>query len=59
MEDRIICKKCMKGFLIKEILYGGIIFNRIKIITFFCPYCDFRNTHKFKLNETQFQKEID
>jgi len=59
MEERLICKKCMKGFLMKEILYGGIIFSRTKTIILYCPYCDFRNSHKFKLNESQYQKECE
>ena len=57
MENRIICPKCMKAYLLKEILYSGTIFGRKKIISFYCPLCDFRNDKKFKINENQYQEE--
>lgn len=51
------CPICKKGYLVKETFFNGIIFNRIKTVIFYCPYCDFRNTHIFRLNENQYQRE--
>jgi ssDNA-binding Zn-finger/Zn-ribbon topoisomerase 1 len=53
-----LCPKCKKGYLVKETLFNGIIFNRQKIEIFFCPQCDFKNKIVFKLNEQQYQEEI-
>jgi hypothetical protein len=54
-----LCPRCRKGYLVKEIFYEGVIFNRRKVIVFYCPYCSFKNKHILKINEMQFQKEID
>ena len=54
-----LCPKCKKGYLVKEILYEGVILNRKKIIVFYCPFCDFKNKHILKLNEQQYQKELE
>jgi hypothetical protein len=51
------CPKCKKGYLVRETLYEGVILNRQKVAIFFCPFCDFKNIHKFKLNEQQYKKE--
>lgn len=61
MEDKSrlygLCTKCNKGYLVKEILFEGTIFNRKKVIIFYCPYCDFTNKHTFNINENQYRKE--
>lgn len=52
-----LCPKCGKGYLIKEVLYDGFIFNRRKVLIFLCPFCVFKNIHILKINENQYQKE--
>lgn len=53
-----LCPECKKGYLVKETLYKGIILNRKKILIFYCPLCNFENKKVFKLNEQQYQEEI-
>lgn len=53
-----LCPECKKGYLVKETLYEGIILNRKKIVIFMCPLCKFTNKRVFKLNEQQYQEEI-
>ena len=50
------CPKC-NCIIEKYEWIEGIIFNRKKIISFYCPLCDFKNDKKFKINEKQYQKE--
>lgn len=52
------CPKCQMGFLIKQIIYGGMVFKRKMNIIYFCPMCDFENTKSFKINEDEYQKGI-
>lgn len=54
-----LCPKCKNGYLLKETLFEGIILNRKKIITYYCPSCDFKNKVVFKLNEKQYNKETE
>jgi hypothetical protein len=54
-----ICPECKKGYLVKEVLFEGILFNRKKVIIFMCPFCSFTNKRILKLNERSFEKEIE
>jgi hypothetical protein len=48
-------KNC-KGEIREVITYEGLIFNRTKKITNYCPICDFKKVHSFKINEDEYIK---
>ncbi len=56
-KDVLRCPKC-KAEIEVDVSHKGIIFNRKKILTYYCPLCDFENKKEFKLNETQYKKEV-
>lgn len=54
----IKCPKCKIEDIKQEVNLKGYIFNRRKVITFYCPLCDWQNIKIFKLNEEEYQLEL-
>ena len=53
------CPKCKQTEILQEVNLKGTIFARRKIITFYCPLCDFKNQKQFKLSENEYQAELE
>lgn len=52
------CPNCKEGILKEDISVKGLIWNRRKIYTYFCPLCSFENSKVIKVNEDEYQAEI-
>ena len=52
----MLCPKCSKGEIKEIIVFEGILFNRKKKIINYCPLCDFKNEHIFRINEDTYQE---
>ena len=52
------CPKCKHGEVQEHKGLSGIIFARIKTITFYCNSCEYQLVKRFKINEDQYQQEL-
>lgn len=56
-KDTLRCLNCNTEIQ-TQTEYKGLFFNRKKIITFFCPLCEFKKVIEFNINNRQYKKEI-
>jgi transposase-like protein len=52
------CPKCQIDEVKEEVHYAGLIFSRRKIITNYCPVCDWEHIKKIKINEEEYQSKL-
>lgn len=54
----MLCPKCKQGIIMCDTSLTGVIFNRKRIHTYFCPLCDFENSKEIRINENEYQVEL-
>jgi len=50
------CPKCKNGEVKYQVSIKGFIFRK-KIIDYYCPLCDYKNKHEFRLSKDDVQVE--